>query len=446
MKCPPRSRVEEEVLARIRPSRAQSRLLHALYQWLRKVLESCLSRRGLDFEIIPVGSYAKGTITSDKWELDVFVLFRGVDDSWINSRAEPLLRSCLARDFPVMVKYAQHPYVTVTILGMEADVVPAVKVDAPRRKGLGVERTPFHTMYVLSKLDDCMRDEVRLLKAFLKGIGVYGAETRVRGFSGYLTELLIIHYGSFRRLISEARRWRPPVYIDPEGVGDKRLLLEKYRESPLIVVDPVDPARNAAAAVSLKSLSTFILASKLYSRNPSKEFFHPYSKPVVRRPYGHLVRVECTGDYTGRSPEAVWGKAVRGARELYTILERSGFEPTIYRAETDEARWITVEVVVLKRTLPPVEVAKGPPAWAGDEGIMRFIERRLEEGYPVWVGDDGRIYGVRERSARRVDDLVYSWAIERAPGLLGSSNCAASIFECREGIEPCSSIPGWMTL
>jgi len=42
------------------------------------------------------------------------------------------------------------------------------------------------------------------LKQFMKGIGVYGSELRRRGFSGYLTELLVINYGSFLGVLKEA--------------------------------------------------------------------------------------------------------------------------------------------------------------------------------------------------------------------------------------------------
>jgi tRNA nucleotidyltransferase (CCA-adding enzyme) len=35
----------------------------------------------------------------------------------------------------------------------------------------------------------------------MKGTGVYGAEAKVEGFSGYLTELLVINYGSFPKAL-----------------------------------------------------------------------------------------------------------------------------------------------------------------------------------------------------------------------------------------------------
>jgi tRNA nucleotidyltransferase (CCA-adding enzyme) len=46
-----------------------------------------------------------------------------------------------------------------------------------------------------------MLGEVRLLKKFMKGTGVYGAEIKIGGFSGYLCELLILKYRSFAQTI-----------------------------------------------------------------------------------------------------------------------------------------------------------------------------------------------------------------------------------------------------
>lgn len=446
MNCPSRSKIEEEVLKAVKPGKLQEYLLRMLYKRLHSVLVECLKKNRLKAEVKPVGSFAKDTYTRDKWELDVFILFEDVDDSWILQYSEEFLRSCLSKHFPTVIKYAQHPYVTVTLLGMEADIVPALKLDSPRRNGLGVERTPFHTEYVMSKLDACMRDDVRLLKAFFKGIGVYGAETRVRGFSGYLTELLIVHYGSFEKLLQEASRWRPPVYIDIEEIGDRELLKKKYKDSPMIVVDPVDPERNAAAAVSLKSLSTFVLASRLYLRRPSREFFYPFTGETMVKPYGFLVLVECTGDYATSPPESVWGKAKRGARDLFETIKQYGFQPLYYTVYTDESKYVRIELVSLENELPHVEVAMGPHAWDSIEGVVAFIKKRQKEGYPVWIEEDGRLYGLRTRKVRSLADIVTRWISERATSILGAHQCKSQIRRCSSDYRTCTSIPRWLTI
>ena len=46
-----------------------------------------------------------------------------------------------------------------------------------------------------------MRDEVRLLKGFLQSTGIYGAEIAKQGFSGYVSEVLILNFNSFENVI-----------------------------------------------------------------------------------------------------------------------------------------------------------------------------------------------------------------------------------------------------
>ena len=445
MSCPERSSLEEEVLEAIRPTRVQLRLLGALYRWIRGILESCLEARGLEAVVEPVGSFAKGTLLRDKAEIDVFVLFKGVGDEWIHREAEGLLRSCLSPRIPVVVKYSQHPYVTVEAMGLEADVVPAVYVERPRRRGLGVERTPFHTRYVSSRLAPCQRDDVRLLKSFLKGLGVYGAEAHVRGFSGYLAELLVISYGSFRGVLEAAAAWRPPVYVDPEGTGDPETLRRRYPESPLIVVDPVDPERNAAAAVSVESLATLVAGARLYLEAPSKAFFHAFTPQPPPPAPGVQVVAECHGDYASRPPEVVWSKARRAAETLYAEARRAGFPVARYWFWTDESRIVEVGLLAEDSTIPEYEYVEGPAPWEGWARAERFIEKRLSRGEPVWISPSGRLAGMRRRKWTRLDAYVADW-LDRVGGrVLGAVECRVRAEPCSGASRgPCLATPAWL--
>ena len=42
----------------------------------------------------------------------------------------------------------------------------------------------------------------------MKGVGVYGAEIRVGGFSGYLCELLTLSFGSFTDILKAVSDWK----------------------------------------------------------------------------------------------------------------------------------------------------------------------------------------------------------------------------------------------
>lgn len=425
MSCGERTPLEEQVLEAIRPSRIQLRLLSSFYGALKSRLDSCLRKSGLRVVVEAQGSFAKDTLLSDKWEIDVFVLFDGVDDEWIRENSLDAITACL-RGLPIVRRYAQHPYVTVIINGLEADVVPTIRLDKPRPRGMGVERTPFHTRYVRGKLEanPCLADDIRLLKSFLKGIGAYGAETHIGGFSGYLAELLVINYGSFRGVLEAASKWNPArtIYVDIEGTGDREALLSKYKDSPLIVVDPVDPQRNAAAAVRLDKLATFILASRLYLKRPSKLFFHAFGEEAGKAleykvDPARLGVVIYRGRLYEHPPESVWGRLYRAARLLAEELERMDFRVARYWFHTDEATYGIVLVEVENPTLPSLQVAEGPLAWASGRSERFLLKRRLE-GMPAWVRDDGTLAAWRPRRVRTLRDAVVkvSGSLPRPPG------------------------------
>ena len=94
------------------------------------------------------------------------------------------------------IRYAEHPYVHGIVKGVEVDVVPCYRLKDASRIKSAVDRTPFHHEWLKDRIKG-KENEVRLLKGFLKANGLYGAEYKVRGFSGYLCELLIMFYGSF---------------------------------------------------------------------------------------------------------------------------------------------------------------------------------------------------------------------------------------------------------
>ena len=450
--CGERGPVEEEVLGRIRPSGLQLRTLRLAFDLVRRKLDEGLRGTGLRYQIEPEGSFAKGTLLGDRWELDVFVIIDGVSREWVNENGERLLLSALS-PLPTVVKYSEHPYVTVSLMGLDIDVVPVANVLERGAEGapfMGVERTPLHTRFVKSRLNDCLADEVRLLKSFLKGIGAYGAEAHIGGFSGYLSELLVIHYGSFRGVIKAMASWRPPVFVDPTGSADRGALTKRYPDSPIIVVDPVDPLRNAAAAVTLEKLSLAIVAAKLYQASPSREFFHAFSRRVrVGAPLPYLVAV-CTGDFNDVPPADLWSRLQRLGRSLVSALSARGYDALLAGTYTNESDVASVAIMVAQPA-SPVRIVRGPEAWMPLDNIYSFISKRLSQGGAVLVGD--RLLGVDPRKPNELVDFVERWLSDNK--LYEGATCRAWLIEepklppearvPKSWIEELYSVPAWIT-
>ncbi|HWQ16423.1 MAG TPA: CCA tRNA nucleotidyltransferase [Sulfolobales archaeon] len=404
-------RIALEVLGRIRPSESEIRDAYRVYNIIKERL-SGVFRDGFSIDLY--GSIAKGTAISGDLDLDIFVLVpRELGTQWIKRNFVGLARKALG-DIESEERYAEHPYLRVRVGGFEADIVPAIKVERASEALTAADRTPFHTEYVRRMLREDLKDHVRLLKKFMKSVGVYGAEIKVGGFSGYVAELLIISYGGFLEVLERASRWRPPVIIIPPGAEDKISVDEArklFKGSALIIPDPVDVRRNAGAAVTIKSLSSFTIASKLYLERPSISFFEPpeISEDRVKTAISKQKRrgscIIAIQLRLGKSaPDNIWGEIKSLSRRIYNRLSSESY-PVLRRDEYwDEASDKALVILELLSCSPeePIHL-EGPPA--NVDNSLDFIEKQLSVGEGFWIDDHGRLHGVRRRNRSAVEAI-----------------------------------------
>lgn len=230
----------------------------------------------IDSRIRPAlfGSASRDTWLSDEKDVDIFLMF---PLEYEKERMEEIVTGIGMKILKnVTRRYAEHPYVRGEYKDFEIEIVPCYAVDSPKNMQSAVDRTPFHDAFIKKHIKG-KEDEVRLLKQFLKGIGCYGAEARVEGFSGYLCELLVINYGSFEGVLKAAGDWQRGHII---WIGDTREV-KKFPE-PIVFIDPVDKNRNVASALSSTKLSGFIFAAGRYLEDPRDEFFFPKKREVNR--------------------------------------------------------------------------------------------------------------------------------------------------------------------
>lgn len=394
--------IESRVLERVKPKKEDYELLHRVVVTVVNELRELLASERIEAQITVEGSFAKDTWLRTDPEADIFVILPSCyEKGFIRDVLHPKLKSSLQRFSPQEL-FSEHPYLTFSLHGVKVDVVPAI---APTGEGVKTvaDRTHLHTEFVLKTTDERLRDQIRLAKAFAKGVGVYGAEVRVRGFSGYLLELLTIHYGSFRGLLRAAsREWVPgKVLIDLKGYYTDEGARRVFGPQPMIVVDPVDPKRNAAAAVSLEKMAEFIMASRLYLKRPSSEFFFPKplhpmeEKRLLSLAEGLLERtVVLLIELKERiPPDNLWGELGRSARNLRGVLEDSGF--TVYRCSvwSNERDRAAVACIIGSPTRDVYKLVKGPPVGEA-EHAMRFVDKYVNVPFVgPWVEGD-RLYAL----------------------------------------------------
>ncbi len=351
--------LEEEVLAEIKPTQRDTERVHKAATELAGVLADFAKDRGIPGTPLLMGSVAKGTFLKNP-EIDVFVAFPDTTPREDLEQWGLELGSVL--DKPTR-RYAEHPYTHGSFKGYEADVVPCYKLEEPSARMTAVDRTPFHLTYVREHLEEGQKDQVRLLKRFMKGTGVYGAEARVEGFSGYLCELLVLRFGAFRAVLEGARGWRPPVHLQLE-TGPERDF-----EEPLVFTDPVDGERNAASAVSLDSLATFIHAAREYLREPHRVFFFP-EEPPVRRPSDLKRELESRGTsvlaVTSSAPDlpddVLFPQLRKAEQAMVSYLESQHFRLLRSQPFLLEREWCILLEMEVHR-LPQVKKHVGPPPW-----------------------------------------------------------------------------------
>ena len=261
----------DRVLKDIKPNAEEIKDLRHRINRLIGVLKSAVPK---NVEIRVAGSMARGTNLKGDADIDLFLLFnKGISkDRLVKMGLEYGKKAAEISGGRYEIKYAEHPYIRLYADNdaLKADLVPASRIDDPEDMATAVDRTPLHTEFINSHFNDRQRDEVRLLKYLLKAHKIYGAEIRTGGFSGYMCELLVYHYGSIINTLDAAARFSMPMALDP--ASKKEITspeVTKRFNSDFVVIDPVDKNRNAAAGVSKESVSRFSIVAKQFTDRPS---------------------------------------------------------------------------------------------------------------------------------------------------------------------------------
>ncbi len=404
---PGRLPLEEKILAeQLRPAAEEREYIHGVADWLLAAIKESGKAEGM-----VVGSIARDTWVKGDRDLDVFMLFPP-DLPREELEAEGLaLARTIARKFTTSFceKYAEHPYINAIIGSIDVDLVPCYNVASAAHIQSAVDRTPFHTRYITEKINGLV-DDVLLAKQFAKAGGIYGSDQMTEGFSGYLCELLVLHYGGFAPLLRAASEWGPHLKIDIEHHAAKEF------DEPLIVIDPVDPRRNVAAAVSIDRMAEFVELARGYCEAPSETFFTlPYQRGISRDELAEILSRRGTALYaiTFTTPpfieEIVVPQLKRSTGAICNLLIRNGFvvHHANYRMGTGQCMML---FELLAGELPPVRRHEGPPVW-NRQNAEKFREKYREASLPGPFIENGRYVMEVPREFVHAADLLTSSAL-----------------------------------
>ena len=399
----------KEVLEKIKPSERERAIVNAVTREIVEIAEEEIEKKDATATPRLVGSIAKDTYLSGDHDVDLFLAFPlEVPLKELKKIGLELGRSIGERLGDYEVAYAEHPYVRALYKGFEVDIVPCYNVKSWKDVKTAVDRSLLHTEWVIKNING-RNDEVRLLKKFLKGINAYGSEVYVRGFSGYLTELLIIKYGSFMSLLENIEFLGKSKILDLEGwlKRDPEIAyktVERERESPLIVIDPVDPRRNVASALSWEKFGVFYFKAREFRESPRIEFFFP-SKTKTGN-YKALLRKKGTNLVTLLFPkpelvdDILLPQLERSAKGFEKSLRREGFEIFDLNWGYIEKAFIMLEVDRVERTKV---LLKPGPEFLGERGLDFYAKNQK-----VWIRGK-RLYSekiVKESIVDVIEELL----------------------------------------
>ena len=370
-----------DALKETTPSSDERRRVLKLAEKLRERVRAAAEEAEIDAEVRVEGSVAKDTWLREEPEIDIFMRVPTALPREAFGTICLEIAKKATESHKQVERFAEHPYLESFINKTRVNIVPCYRVNQGEWIS-ATDRTPFHTDYVKSILNNRLRSQVRLLKRFMKGIGVYGAEIRVGGFSGYLCELLILHHGSFTEFLRSIAEWRESRIIDyEEHYKGREQETRKIFAEPLVVVDPVDKGRNAAAAVRKERLDELIVASRAFLKKPRREFFYP--RETVPYTPGKLVQAITTRGSaivfvkfgTVRAvPDILWGKLYKSQRSLRKMLQRHDFNIIRDHVWSDEQNLNIFIFEVEQRFLPLVKKHLGPPIEKKEE-CKKFLRK-----------------------------------------------------------------------
>jgi len=398
-------KVFSQVLSKIKPTPDEQAEDKAFIDRFVKHVDALTPK---EVKIQLAGSTCRGTNLRHDRDFDVFVLFpKTYSVAELEKLGLEWAKNAVGKS-KWEIAYAEHPYLRAWVEGRELDLVPAYSITNVSERETAVDRSPLHAAYLSQRLTEAQKDDVRLLKQFLKAAGIYGAEGKIMGFSGYLCELLILAHGTFLKFMEDSAKARKTPVFDLEKPQAAAELEKKFPDSAMIFIDPVDPNRNVAAAVSKTSLSLLIHTARSFIEKPSTHFFFPQPRKVdskwMKKQLGMrdsaIFIVEF--DKPDIVEDILWPQLYKFMDKVSHRAQSHGF--IVFDSDVAEKNGrCTVLFEFEVHSLPRLKKLLGPPLWLREE-VESFIKKH-NVTEPIWFEHD-KILALGKRRFLLAKDFV----------------------------------------
>ncbi|PIN87209.1 hypothetical protein COV19_00980 [Candidatus Woesearchaeota archaeon CG10_big_fil_rev_8_21_14_0_10_44_13] len=402
----------KEVLAGLRPD--EKKVKKEIDVTLRK-LNSRLRKAKVKAKAVTGGSIAKGTFLEGDYDCDIFVKFNL--KKYKDRDLSKILESVLKKSFKNVEKvHGSRDYFHLDRESREFryEIVPVLDIRKTSEAVNVTDCSPLHVSWV-NKFPK-MKGEIMLTKAFMKAAGTYGAESYIKGFSGHVVDILTIYYGGFMALLKASQKWKTG---DAKGRKEEKEVIDYYNkhkgkalfnlnksktESAIVVIDPIQPDRNAAAALNREKFDVFRKKASEFLKNPSKRFFLAEKLDIERlrldaeQGKGRLILMDAEAKQ-GKE-DVVGAKLLKAFEYIISNLKQGDFVIINKGWEWDRAKRALFWVIVDAKDLPQTKTYEGPPVKIKKhyDNFRKIHKQAYEKG--------GRVFADEKREFTDAKDLI----------------------------------------
>lgn len=406
----------KEVVEEVKPSKDyEKEILGRVNFIINKI-----NKKIKDGKAILGGSGAKGTWLKT-FDADIFVKFNYGKYKDKSKELSDILENLLRKIFKKIIRlHGSRDYFQIKQGNFTFEIIPILDIKRAEQAKNITDVSPLHAKWVLksTKIRDFrdtknakrflvhrnLQNEIRIVKQFCKAQGVYGAESYIRGFSGYICEILTVYYGSFLKLVKKAAKWKDKEVIDVIGYYKRKDVFRELNKSklisPLIIIDPVQADRNAAAALSFENFDKFRKACRDFLKKPSKKYFEKeefsIEKIIEKNKNKKIVFLDVM-PVKGKK-DVVGCKLIKALEFINNELIKNDFKVYDYGWNWDKK---AIFYFVLDKKILPGNIEKIGPPLRAKEHVNKFKKKHKK----IFVKGN-RIFALDKREFRKPEDLI----------------------------------------
>ncbi len=390
----------DEVLGGIQPDTEYEK---DIFEKLNVIIKN-INKGQKNIKAVLGGSGAKGTWLK-AFDADIFALFDYKKFHDKSDRLSDILEKILRKKFKKIIRlHGSRDYFQIKQGSFTFEIVPILRIQKAEQAKNITDVSPLHSKWVLKHKK--LVNDMKLTKQFCLANNVYGAESYIRGFSGYVCEILAVYYGSFLNLARNAAKWDSKVVIDAgryyRGKDVFKLVNTSKLVSPLIVIDPVQKDRNAAAALSIGKFDVFKNAAKKFLKNPSKEFFagKNMNMAFLKEKSGSSILIMAKATPLSGKIDVVGGKLLKIYEFLLAGMEKHEFKMIRSDWEWGKKNDAVMYFMLDNKPLPRTVQIEGPPI-----KIKEHAEH-FKKIHKKTFAKNGKIFAIGQREFVKPEDLM----------------------------------------